>query len=160
MILLNICVNLQKALNSYQTKVPLFMVFPTVERSEYTTSSHYDVVPTIMDYMGLNIDTKTLFSGKSLLRFQKENNTAVTFSLQRSGYPVRMALVMDEYKFIFFNQAEDIVIHKVQTVKDQDINSYPPEIIPKAKKYLNKQKKWFKDWHLPLKTERRYSAEP
>lgn len=64
-------------LSKQQTQVIGVMRFPEKLNTQYTTTSHQDIFPTIFNYMSLNIDFEKYFSGKNLYEFDESKDFAV-----------------------------------------------------------------------------------
>lgn len=117
-------------LNNKQIQTAAVIYFPGIQFAsiQYKYSSHSDFFPTVFDILGLNLDTKLFMTGKSLLRYNKENDYAVSslgvlVSFKRNQY----AIVSNGFKVLFknginFNES----ITEIYTDEDEPIDKIDP----------------------------------
>jgi membrane-anchored protein YejM (alkaline phosphatase superfamily) len=60
-----------------QTQVVSVIHFPKAVDTQYKTTSHQDIFPTIFDYMKVNIEPSKIFSGKNLYEYHEDKDFAV-----------------------------------------------------------------------------------
>ena len=98
-------------LNRFQTKVPLIIRSPQPLRSQYTTTSHSDLSPTLLSLLSADIELGDYFGGKNLQEFDPIRDYAVIVHPMRVpvaklGQPIqgpvgRFVLVENEHKLHF-----------------------------------------------------------
>ena len=64
-------------MNRFQTKVPLIIRSPQPLRTEYRTTSHSDLSPTLLSLLGADLDLTKYFGGKNLIEFEPSRDYAV-----------------------------------------------------------------------------------
>lgn len=111
------------AFNYEQVKVPFIVHLPENKHKTVTKlTSHIDVVPTLMSYIGVENDVSDYSNGNSL--FDKKFNREQAYI----GNWNNNAILTDEYTYIFSNLPDRIFDNKTYKTKDyievdsQDVN--------------------------------------
>ena len=105
-----------------QAQVVAVMKFPEAFINHYRYSSHSDVMPSILDYMGLDVELSELMNGKSLLRYRSERDFAsIGISVIDSQKPSQEAVVGEQIK-VEYTIAPELLIDAVKTDSDDAID--------------------------------------
>lgn len=78
------------AMNRFQTQVPLLIRSPRPLRTDYTTTSHSDLSPTILSLLGVDLDLAAYFGGKNLVDFDPTRDYAVIVAPLRKGEATKL----------------------------------------------------------------------
>ena len=115
------------ALNEYQTRTPFVMKAPTPVSTRYKITSHADIMPSVLSYMGVDVKLEDYFSGKNLFSYSKEKDSALILNCLRKEIPLEFAYVTPDHKVFFDNQASRVVVRKVTDLKDRVLKSFPAQ---------------------------------
>ena len=96
-------------LNDIQINPAALIYYPGIEQGDikYKYSSHQDFMPTTFDLIGLNVDSKSFMTGKSLVKYSPELDYAISslgilVSFKRNGY----AIMGNGYKILYRNNMD------------------------------------------------------
>ncbi len=132
--------------NSYQTGVPLVIHMPGGFASQYTVTSNADVVPTVLGALQVSPSFQDALTGKNLLDYDAGNNRALVSALGPRRYPMEFALVEDNVKFVFLNQADRVVLKRVLDLDDNQREDPPAEDVERSLDHLVRLKDYFRLW--------------
>lgn len=91
------------SLNRFQTEVPIMIKWPqwAGQMPAHDNVSHYDVMPSILELIGLDPRFYESLSGQSLLRYQEEPREAVISTVHRGETGIGLCMVRGERKVKF-----------------------------------------------------------
>ena len=91
------------SLNRFQTEVPIMIKWPqwAGQLPSHTNVSHYDVMPSILELIGLDPMFYEELSGQSLLRYRENPREAVISTVHRGQTGIGLCLVRGERKVKF-----------------------------------------------------------
>jgi len=132
-------------MNSYsfknvQSSTPFVMVLPGYTTSKYKITSHADIMPSIMDYMGVSIPNDQLFSGKSLLQYKEDLDFAIVQECEIKNRPKKFLIANPNWKLEFTLSKGKIEAGNLETILDKpiqlndgvDYTSIKKELLTKA----------------------------
>ncbi len=91
------------SLNRFQTEVPIIIKWPqwAGKLPSHTNVSHYDVMPSILELIGLDPMFYEELSGQSLLRYRENPREAVISTVHRGQTGIGLCMVRGERKVKF-----------------------------------------------------------
>ena len=123
-----------------QSSTPFVMVLPGYTTSKYKITSHADIMPSIMDYMGVSIPNDQLFSGKSLLQYKEDLDFAIVQECEIKNRPKKFLIANPNWKLEFTLSKGKIEAGNLETILDKpiqlndvvDYTSIKKELLTKA----------------------------
>jgi hypothetical protein len=105
-----------------QTRIPLIMKLPGVGASPVAGPvSQVDILPTLLDYLGLGKISAPFLGGRSLLR--KTERPVLVVALSKTNEPRNLSLNTGQYKFDFLlersSQGEDLSVWRISDLNDR-----------------------------------------
>ncbi len=119
-----------------QSSTPFAMHIPGEPESQFKITSHADVMPTIMDYMGISIPYNQFLSGKSLLNFDENLDYALVQECQITDRPKRFLIADENWKMEFRLSGGKIEAGKIETIKDEPVSPDTGAVFTATKKGL------------------------
>ena len=132
------------SLKNVQSSTPFVMHLPGILQSNYKVTSHADIMPSIMDFMGVSIPNNQLFSGKSLLQYNEDLDFAIVQECEIKNRPKKFLIADSDWKLEFTLSKGKIEAGNLETILDKPISSIEgvdytqitKELLKKAKKNL------------------------
>ncbi|MED5586296.1 MAG: sulfatase-like hydrolase/transferase [Verrucomicrobiota bacterium] len=124
------------SLNRFQTEVPIMIKWPQWAGAlpAHDTVSHYDVMPSILDLIGLEPRFYESLSGQSLLRYREDPREVVISTVHRGETGIGLCLVRGERKVKFsfagpwsMKVPDRLYVSEYTDVMDQPLD-FRPEI--------------------------------
>ena len=109
--------------NNFQTSTPFIMHIPGQKNNQYNITSHADIMPTIIDYINLSQPFNDYLSGKSLIRYNEENDYAIVQECQIEDRPKKFLIADHKTKMEFSLSGNKIESGRLSTINDEIIIS-------------------------------------
>ncbi len=119
-----------------QSSTPFVMHLPGRQKTNYTVSSHADVLPTIFDYLDLSVPYELFTDGKSLLAYDPKRNFAIVQECQIKKRPKRFLIANESWKMEFRLSGESISSDLLESINDESISSESSPVFSHIKKEL------------------------
>ena len=99
------------------------MHIPGQKNNQYNITSHADIMPTIIDYINLSQPFNDYLSGKSLIRYNEENDYAIVQECQIEDRPKKFLIADHKTKMEFSLSGNKIESGRLSTINDEIIIS-------------------------------------
>ena len=109
--------------NNFQTSTPFIMHIPDQQNNQYNITSHADIMPTIIDYINLSQPFNDYLSGKSLIRYNEEDDYAIVQECQIEDRPKKFLIADHKTKMEFSLSGNKIESGRLSTINDEIIIS-------------------------------------
>ena len=109
--------------NNFQTSTPFIMHIPGQKNNQYNITSHADIMPTIIDYINLSQPFNDYLSGKSLIRYNEEDDYAIVQECQIEDRPKKFLIADHKTKMEFSLSGNKIESGRLSTINDEIIIS-------------------------------------
>ncbi|MBC8346401.1 MAG: sulfatase [Candidatus Marinimicrobia bacterium] len=106
-----------------QSSTPFVMHIPGYSKSNYKVTSHADIMPSIMDYIGVSLPSGQLFSGKSLLNYNENLDFAIVQECEIKNRPKKFLIANSEWKMEFTLTKGKIEAGNLETILDEPVSS-------------------------------------
>ncbi|MEA1881068.1 MAG: sulfatase-like hydrolase/transferase, partial [Candidatus Marinimicrobia bacterium] len=122
-----------------QASTPFVMHIPGYSNSQYKVTSHADVMPTVMDYIGLSIPYNQFTTGKSLLTYDENLDFAIVQECQIKERPKKFLIADGNWKMEFRLSGEKIESGNLETILDEPVFLDTSAIFSEIRKRLLKK---------------------
>ena len=95
---------------------------PGVKGTQYKISGHADVMPTIFDYLGLNLPISAFAGGKSLITYEEQNDVAFLQQCKVRQPPEKFLVAYEDHKYEFLIENGALTLAEITGIDDAGIS--------------------------------------